>query len=146
MGSATQITVGVDYHALTVIEADSTLTQPVKVANVTLGVAQRYSVLLTTNQHAEPQGNYWLRAAFASAVPVNGTNGVQPHEEKVPHTPLDAEDDVDDGEEDGVPEAGAGGACPATYRSSSRLTHSRGQQKEEEEKEAEEEEGYRAAE
>ncbi|GJE89463.1 methionine aminopeptidase [Phanerochaete sordida] len=39
---------------------------------------------------------------------MNG-NGVQPHEEKVPHTPLDAEDDVDDGEEDGVPEAGAGG-------------------------------------
>ncbi|GJE96139.1 multicopper oxidase [Phanerochaete sordida] len=74
MGSAAQIRVSVDYHALTVIEADSTLTTPLKVAGVTLGVAQRYSVLLTTNQHAEPAGNYWLRAELASPVAVPGTN------------------------------------------------------------------------
>ena len=41
---------------------------------------------------------------------VNGANGVaKEEEEKVPQNHLDAEDEVDDGEEDGAPEAGAGG-------------------------------------
>nr|AAS21670.1 multicopper oxidase 4B [Phanerodontia chrysosporium] len=73
-GSAAAIRFSVDYHALTVIEADSTLTQPYTVSSVTLAVAQRYSVLLTTNQPAEPARNYWMRAALKSAVAVPGAN------------------------------------------------------------------------
>ncbi|EKM52894.1 uncharacterized protein PHACADRAFT_149824 [Phanerochaete carnosa HHB-10118-sp] len=73
-GSATEISFSIDYHALTVIEADSTLTEPYTVSNLTLSVAQRYSVLITTDQTAEPQGNYWIRAGLDSVIKVPGTN------------------------------------------------------------------------
>ncbi|EKM52908.1 uncharacterized protein PHACADRAFT_100639 [Phanerochaete carnosa HHB-10118-sp] len=73
-GSAAQIRFSIDYHALTVIEADSTLTEPYTVEGITLAVAQRYSVLITTNQTAEPQGNYWIRAELISGLTVSGTN------------------------------------------------------------------------
>lgn len=42
----------------------------------------------------------------------NGAHAPAKDEEQVPHNHADAEEDGDDGEEDGVPEAGAGGACP----------------------------------
>ncbi|GJE96135.1 multicopper oxidase [Phanerochaete sordida] len=73
MGSAAQIRFSIDYHALTVIEADSTLTQSDEVEGITLNVAQRYSVLVTTNQDAEPAGDYWIRAELISAASVSGT-------------------------------------------------------------------------
>ncbi|GJE95819.1 multicopper oxidase [Phanerochaete sordida] len=73
-GSSAEITFSLDFHALTVIEADTTLVEPYKVQNLTLAVAQRYSVLITTNEHAEPAGNYWMRTELQSLVPVNGTN------------------------------------------------------------------------
>ncbi|EKM52861.1 uncharacterized protein PHACADRAFT_100787 [Phanerochaete carnosa HHB-10118-sp] len=73
-GSAAQIRFSIDYHALTVIEADNTLTEPYTVSDLTLGVAQRYSVLITTNQTAEPEGNYWMRAGLINETFVAGVN------------------------------------------------------------------------
>ncbi|KAI0942998.1 hypothetical protein AcV7_002262 [Taiwanofungus camphoratus] len=49
----------VDSHILTVVEGDGTAVEPVQVSSVSVAVAQRYSVLLTTNQTA---GAYWMRA------------------------------------------------------------------------------------
>jgi FtsP/CotA-like multicopper oxidase with cupredoxin domain len=49
----------VDNHTLSVIEADSTLVQPVTVTRLPIHIAQRYSVILHTNQTAS---NYWIRA------------------------------------------------------------------------------------
>ncbi|KZT04954.1 multicopper oxidase [Laetiporus sulphureus 93-53] len=51
----------VDNHTLMVIEADGTAVDPVEVSSVSVAVAQRYSVLLRTNQTA---GAYWMRAAL----------------------------------------------------------------------------------
>lgn len=53
----------IDSHPLTVIEADGTSVQPFTVDSVTLGVAQRYSVLVTLNQTA---GAYWIRNVLAT--------------------------------------------------------------------------------
>ena len=43
------------------IEGDGTPVEPVEVSSVSVAVAQRYSVLLRTNQTA---GAYWMRAAL----------------------------------------------------------------------------------
>ena len=53
----------IDSHPLTVIEADGTSVVPFTVDSVTLGVAQRYSVLVTLNQTA---GAYWIRNVLAT--------------------------------------------------------------------------------
>ncbi|EKM52837.1 uncharacterized protein PHACADRAFT_149761 [Phanerochaete carnosa HHB-10118-sp] len=73
-GSEAEIRFSVDHHPLTVIEADGTLIEPQTVTGVTLGVAQRYSVLITTNQTAEPQGNYWMRAELITLGTLPGSN------------------------------------------------------------------------
>ncbi|EKM52892.1 uncharacterized protein PHACADRAFT_261563 [Phanerochaete carnosa HHB-10118-sp] len=65
-GSAAAFRFSVDYHSLTIIEADSTLIEPQVVSGVSLAVGQRYSVLITTNQTAEPQGNYWMRSELTT--------------------------------------------------------------------------------
>jgi FtsP/CotA-like multicopper oxidase with cupredoxin domain len=49
----------IDNHTLSVIEADSTLVQPVTVHRVPIHIAQRYSVIFHANQTAT---NYWMRA------------------------------------------------------------------------------------
>ena len=46
---------------LTVIEADGTAVEPFDVAGLSVQVAQRYSVLLRTNQTADA---YWMRAVL----------------------------------------------------------------------------------
>jgi FtsP/CotA-like multicopper oxidase with cupredoxin domain len=58
-GAFGEFQVSVDNHTLSVIEADATLVQPVTVNRVPIAVAQRYSVILHTNQTAT---NYWFRA------------------------------------------------------------------------------------
>lgn len=58
-GSFGEFQFSVDNHTLSVIEADSTLVQPVTVTRLPIHVAQRYSVVLHTNQTAT---NYWIRA------------------------------------------------------------------------------------
>ena len=45
------------------IEADGISTEPYAVSSITLGVAQRYSVLVTLNQ---PKGAYWIRNVLAT--------------------------------------------------------------------------------
>lgn len=60
-GSLAPIRFSVDYHVLTVIEADGTAVEPFDVASVSVQVAQRYSVLLHTNQTADA---YWMRAVL----------------------------------------------------------------------------------
>lgn len=61
----------VDNHTLTVVEADGVLVEPYEVSSLPIYVAQRYSVLLRTNQTA---GAYWMRYtvsqdAFTYTVP-----------------------------------------------------------------------------
>ncbi|KAH9947844.1 multicopper oxidase [Amylocystis lapponica] len=51
----------VDAHNLTVVEGDGTPVAPVQASSVSVAVAQRYSVLLRTDQ---APGAYWMRAAL----------------------------------------------------------------------------------
>ncbi|KAH9934151.1 Cupredoxin [Fomitopsis serialis] len=60
-GTFVPLAFSVDGHTLTVIEGDGTPVEPVEVSSVSVAVAQRYSVLLRTNQTA---GAYWMRAAL----------------------------------------------------------------------------------
>ncbi|KIK97894.1 multicopper oxidase [Paxillus rubicundulus Ve08.2h10] len=59
MGTLTQFVFSIDNHVLSVVEADGISLQPVDVHRVPIHVAQRYSVILTTNQTA---GSYNVRA------------------------------------------------------------------------------------
>jgi FtsP/CotA-like multicopper oxidase with cupredoxin domain len=63
MGSLTQFMFSVDSHVLSVVEADGTSLEPVNVHRVPIHVAQRYSVILTTNQTA---GSYNVRGEMQS--------------------------------------------------------------------------------
>jgi FtsP/CotA-like multicopper oxidase with cupredoxin domain len=63
-GSFTEFEFSVDNHSLSVIEADSTLVQPHMVHRLPIHVAQRYSVVLHTNQSAG--SNYWMRAEMVT--------------------------------------------------------------------------------
>ncbi|EKM55004.1 uncharacterized protein PHACADRAFT_60261, partial [Phanerochaete carnosa HHB-10118-sp] len=63
-GSFGSIRFSVDYHALSVIEADGTLVAPYNVTGLTLAVAQRYSVLLRTGNATG--GPFWMRAELQS--------------------------------------------------------------------------------
>ncbi|KDQ55438.1 multicopper oxidase [Jaapia argillacea MUCL 33604] len=60
-GSFVNMQFSIDNHVLTVVEADGTAVQPFQVNSLWLTVAQRYSVLVTTNQTA---GAYWMRAGL----------------------------------------------------------------------------------
>ncbi|KAL1963717.1 hypothetical protein VTN77DRAFT_7921 [Rasamsonia byssochlamydoides] len=51
----------VDNHTLSVIEADSTMVEPLQVHQLAIAVAERYSVILTTDQKPS---NYWIRATL----------------------------------------------------------------------------------
>lgn len=75
-GAFGEFQVSIDNHTLTVIEADSTYVEPLTVHRLQIHVAQRYSVLFTTNQTAT---NYWFRAqmdehCFSSVNPVLDTD------------------------------------------------------------------------
>ncbi|KAL4246950.1 multicopper oxidase family protein [Abortiporus biennis] len=59
-GSFASIRFSIDNHPLTIIEADGTLVEPYTVSGVTLAVAQRYSVLIRTNQ-TQADGIFWMR-------------------------------------------------------------------------------------
>lgn len=58
-GSFAAVRFSVDSHVLTVIEADGTSVTPYDVSGLVIDVAQRYSVLLRTNETA---GAYWMRS------------------------------------------------------------------------------------
>ncbi|PIL29112.1 transporter [Ganoderma sinense ZZ0214-1] len=60
-GSFVAMQFSVDNHTLTVVEADGTAVKPFEVSSASVAVAQRYSVLLRTNQSA---GAYWIRAGL----------------------------------------------------------------------------------
>ncbi|KAI0756312.1 laccase [Daedaleopsis nitida] len=60
-------TFSIDGHTMTVIEADSINTQPLKVDSIQIFAAQRYSFVLNADQDV---GNYWIRAG-----PNFGTTG-----------------------------------------------------------------------
>ncbi|KZT65204.1 multicopper oxidase [Daedalea quercina L-15889] len=60
-GTFVPLAFSVDGHTLSVVEGDGTPVEPVAVSSVSVAVAQRYSVLLRTNQTA---GAYWIRAAL----------------------------------------------------------------------------------
>lgn len=59
MATLTDFMFSVDEHVLSVVEADGTSLQPANVHRVPISVAQRYSVILTTNQTS---GSYFVRA------------------------------------------------------------------------------------
>ena len=63
-GSFASVRFSLDYHPLTIIEVDGTLVEPYTVSGLVIAVAQRYSVLIHTNQTSEPSGNYWMRTAL----------------------------------------------------------------------------------
>ncbi|KAI0705390.1 multicopper oxidase [Earliella scabrosa] len=73
-GSFVGMQFSVDGHTLTVVEADGTPVEPVEVSSVSLAVAQRYSVLLRTNQTA---GAYWIRAGLDQDAFTYDNPGVQ---------------------------------------------------------------------
>ncbi|KAI6133420.1 multi-copper oxidase laccase-like protein [Pisolithus croceorrhizus] len=58
-GTLTEFVFSVDSHPLSVVEADGTNLEPVAVHRVPIHIAQRYSVILETNQTA---GSYNVRA------------------------------------------------------------------------------------
>lgn len=60
-GSFAPIVFSVDHHTLTVIEADGSTVVPYPLSSLELAPAQRYSVLLTTNQSPKA---YWMRATM----------------------------------------------------------------------------------
>ncbi|KAL1741758.1 multicopper oxidase-domain-containing protein [Schizophyllum fasciatum] len=55
-GSHASVWFSVDDHVLTVVEADGTPVEPQRVSSLQIHVAQRYSVLLTTNQVKDTAG------------------------------------------------------------------------------------------
>ncbi|KAH8902464.1 multicopper like protein [Coniochaeta sp. PMI_546] len=61
-GAFAEFQLSIDNHTLSVIEADGTLVDPYPVHRLAIHVAQRYSVVLTTNQSTST--NYWIRAAM----------------------------------------------------------------------------------
>ncbi|KAL7408823.1 multicopper oxidase-domain-containing protein [Mrakia frigida] len=61
-GSFADVSFSIDNHTLTVVEADGVSVEPVEVLSLTMGVAQRYSVLVTLNQQP---GSYWMRSTLA---------------------------------------------------------------------------------
>ncbi|EKM52914.1 uncharacterized protein PHACADRAFT_261609 [Phanerochaete carnosa HHB-10118-sp] len=61
-GSFASIRFSVDYHTLSVIEVDGTLVEPYDVTGITVAVAQRYSVLLRTDNSTG--GPFWMRATL----------------------------------------------------------------------------------
>lgn len=64
-GSFGSIRFSVDYHTLSIIEVDGTLVAPYNVTGLTLAVAQRYSVLLRTD-NTTTGGPFWMRAELQS--------------------------------------------------------------------------------
>lgn len=64
MGTLTEFMFSVDSHVLSVVEADGISIEPVNVHRVPIHVAQRYSVILTTNQTA---GSYNVRGEMQSS-------------------------------------------------------------------------------
>jgi len=58
-GAFGEFQVSIDNHTIQVIEADSTMVQPVTVNRLPIHIAQRYSILFHANQTAT---NYWFRA------------------------------------------------------------------------------------
>ena len=63
LGTFVNTEFSIDSHPLTVIEADGTSVEPYTVSSVDIGVAQRYSVLVTLNQTA---GAYYIRNTIAT--------------------------------------------------------------------------------
>ena len=64
VGSLADITFSVDGHTMTVIEADGTLVEPMKVHRIPISPGQRYSVIL----HREPDAKMdrmWMRAEMS---------------------------------------------------------------------------------
>lgn len=66
-------TFSIDGHNLTIIEADGVNTQPLTVNSILILAAQRYSVILETNQ---PVNNYWMRAEPDAAGPQGFEGGI----------------------------------------------------------------------
>ena len=72
-GSFASIRFSVDYHTLSVVEVDGTLVDPYDVTCVTFAVAQRYSVLLKTDNSTG--GPFWMRATLQSDMFTYGEPG-----------------------------------------------------------------------
>jgi FtsP/CotA-like multicopper oxidase with cupredoxin domain len=70
----------VDNHTMSVIEADSTMVEPTNSTRLDIAIAERFSVVVTTDQLP---GNYWIRAtintncfAFSNPVLDAGVKGI----------------------------------------------------------------------
>ncbi|KAK9331793.1 Cupredoxin [Lipomyces starkeyi] len=87
-GAFAEINFSVDEHPLTLVEGDGVLIQPTTLHKLAVAVAQRYSVLITTN--ITSTDNFWVRAelnefCFAATNPVlvdPGITGVLTYTDK----------------------------------------------------------------
>jgi iron transport multicopper oxidase len=61
-GTFAPLRVSVDNHALTIIEADGTPVAPVRVRDLVVHPAQRYSVLVTRDKGDATVEAFWIRA------------------------------------------------------------------------------------
>ncbi|KIY65388.1 multicopper oxidase [Cylindrobasidium torrendii FP15055 ss-10] len=74
-GAFASIRFSVDSHLLTVIEADGTPVKPLKVSELMIQPAQRYSVLLTANTTPEA---YWMRGVMDQRMFADTNMHIQP--------------------------------------------------------------------
>ncbi|KAK9376557.1 Cupredoxin [Lipomyces chichibuensis] len=78
-GAFAEINFSIDEHPLTLVEGDGVLIQPTTLHKLAVAVAQRYSVLITTN--ITSTDNFWVRAeldqyCFATSNPVLVDTGI----------------------------------------------------------------------
>lgn len=79
-GTFAAVRFSVDNHIITVVEADGTPVEPYDVSGLVIDVAQRYSVLLRTNQTS---GAYWMRSTIQQGsftVGVASVYNASPHQ------------------------------------------------------------------
>lgn len=74
VGTFANVQFSIDNHTLTVVEAEGTSVEPVQVQSLVLGVAQRYSVLVTLDQTPGP---YWIRSELMTDMFTYDNPGVE---------------------------------------------------------------------
>ena len=72
MATDTFFKISLDGHSMTVISADFVPIQPYKTDVVSIGIGQRYEVIIEANQATD---NYWLRATVQTPCSADNPNG-----------------------------------------------------------------------
>ena len=99
----------IDNHMLQVVSADYVPIEPFWTNSLSVGVGQRYGIIITTNQTASANGKYWIRTDYASGN-IKDSTWCQFEQ---PHFPINQTDTHRVGM---ISYAGAGSGNPATSR------------------------------